>query len=81
MEADVRWERDENFQDTIYTKPKAAFLTCGYRQNLKPRLRNAAPSQTKAAFYRRGFRLHLKPCLENAALRKLELGFFKCGYG
>ena len=81
MEADVQWERDGNFQYTIYTKPKAAFLTCGYRQNLKPRLRNAAPSQTKAAFYRCGFRLHLKQRFENAALGELELGFFKCGYG
>ena len=34
----------------IYTKLKATILTCGYRQNLKPHLRNAAPSQTKAAF-------------------------------
>ena len=40
----------ESFYYTIYTKPKAMFLTCGYRQNLKPHLRNAAPSQTKAAF-------------------------------
>ena len=48
------WERlarVENFwPNSIYTKPIAAFLTCGYRQNLRPRLRNAAPSQTKAAF-------------------------------
>ena len=34
----------------IYTKPKTAFLNCDYRQNQKPHLRNAAPSQTKAAF-------------------------------
>ena len=34
----------------IYTKPKAAFLICGYGQNFRSRLRNVAPSQTKAAF-------------------------------
>ena len=34
----------------IYTKPKAAFLTHGYRQNLKPRFKNTTPSQTKAVF-------------------------------
>ena len=38
----------EIFYYTIYTKPKAVFLTYSYRQNLKPHLRNIAPSQTKA---------------------------------
>ena len=40
----------DSFRGFIYTLHKAAFLTCGYRQNLKPRLRNATPSQTKVAF-------------------------------
>ena len=54
MEADdVQWERVGNFYYTIYTKPKVTFLTCGYRQNLKPCLINAAHPK-------------LKPCFKNA---------------
>jgi len=34
----------------IYTCPKAAFLTCSYRENLKPRLKNVAQSRTRAGF-------------------------------
>ena len=34
----------------IYTWPEAAFSTCSYRDNLKPRLKNAAQSQTRAMF-------------------------------
>ena len=51
MEADdVQWERVGNFYYTIYTKPKVTFLTCGYRQNLKPCLINAAHPKLKPCF-------------------------------
>ena len=46
----------EIFYYTIYTKPKAVFLTYSYRQNLKPHLRNIAPSQTKAVSIKHSFR-------------------------
>ena len=46
----------EIFYYTIYTKPKAVFLTYSYRQNLKPHLRNIAPSQTKATSIKHSFR-------------------------
>ena len=63
------------FQFNIYTNPKAAFLTCGYRENLGVRLENAAPSQTKAACLKRGFRQNLKPRVKNAASGILEPHF------
>ena len=63
----MRWESVGNFYYTIYTRPKAAFLTCSHRQNMKLRLRNAAPSQTKAAFLKRGFKTNLKPHFIHAA--------------
>ena len=49
----MRWRE---FIMNIYTSPKAAFLTCGYRGNLKPRFKNVAPVLTRAAFQTRGFR-------------------------
>ena len=45
------------FRVTIYTNPKAMFSTRDYRKNLKPRLKNVAPSQTKVAFCTCSFRL------------------------
>ena len=43
----MRW-RVQN--SNIYTSPKAAFLTCSYRGNLKPRFKNVALSLSRAAF-------------------------------
>ena len=66
MEADIRWV-EKYFQFSIYTNPKAAVLTRGFRQNLGLRLKNAAPSQTKAADLKRGFRRNLKLRFKDAA--------------